>query len=631
VLDPDRAVVFEPWVAFQVTRHVANTRAGQDARISEDVRRRFGDRAPLWARGRTLGGYAHYPESGLDQDTVCDTIVAAALEAAVTGRSPGFATLNREQMAAAFTDGWAAGLRVPQYPLPDGDHRLVDSDGIRHSPLPTVERMRREATTWRMRSWDGQSDGDRLVDHYGHEIRWLADASTWAYYDGIGWSMAGAATQVLNRARRMVDALPHTEALGYEGAPEGGRTVPTAEDESPWAGFIRFVHGRRNQAAHDAMIKQAAGSNRVTVLRDAFDPDPWLLNVGNGVLDLRTAELRDRDPALLLMQRTPVAYDPAARCPAWETFLAEALCDADGRPDVEVHRYLQRAVGYTLTGRVDEHTMLIHYGRALDARRVFTDVLRALFGDYAQTVPRGTLTVRRNETSVPNDLARMVGKRLLVASEPANGGQLDDEMVTDIVGGQPVPARHMRAEWFEFRPVGKVHMFAEHMPTLTGGPEAAEKLHLIEWATLVSRARCKVLSRALSVELPGILAWAVGGALVWQQSGLEPPQAVRDRTAEHLFHGDVLAQWVDDRLDCTDVGVVTETRELYPDYAARAERAGEVPLSEKAFSIALVERHKLRRGQHSQTRRSAFFGVGFRADVHPDSGPLSVPRLRRVR
>src|SRR2546425_1193726 len=110
----------------------------------------------------------------------------------------------------------------------------------------------------------------------------------------------------------------------------------------------------------------------------AFDRDPWLLNVQTGTVDLRSGELHPHRREDLLTKLAPVVHDPVARCPRWERFLLEIM---DG--DETLVRYLQRVVGYTLSGDIRHHAFFLLYGTGANGKSTFLETLRALLGDYA--------------------------------------------------------------------------------------------------------------------------------------------------------------------------------------------------------------------------------------------------------
>lgn len=450
------------------------------------------------------------------------------------------------------------------------------------------------------RSWDDIGNAERLADHAGRQIRWVIDAEKWAVYTGTHWAIEGGATLVLGHVRTMLDALPTTEALEYDDTPRldgNGRPKPSIRED-----FLTFVGRQRFQTRMVAATVVARTIPRIQARMSQFDTDPMLLNCLNGVVDLRTGELVSHKPELMLLSIAGAPYVPDAKAPMWTQFLARVM------PEQERRDYLARVVGYTLTGSIDEQAIFVHHGSGANGKSVFMRVVRALAGTYGQSVPQSTLLAKSGE-GIPNDVARMVGKRLLITSETGAGKRLDDELVKRLTGGEEISARFMRGEYFEFTPVGKIHLMTNYLPNVGSGHGIARRLQDIGWdVTIPKEEQDKTLAeRIIAQELPGVLAWAVRGCLEWQQRGLDVPESVRQKTAEHIYDSDPLAQWLDERTD-RDESVSTETHELYVDYREWVEERGTRAMTEKSFVMALDERG-FTRGKDNRTRRSVINGI----------------------
>jgi len=467
------------------------------------------------------------------------------------------------------------------------------------------------------RSRDGLGNRDRLADHYGHELRYLADAEAWAYYDGVGWSTEGAKAAVLSRAQRTIEALPDTEARHYSGvtgARHEGEPDPTSkkddfDETSPRARFLRWVGGQRYHGKQMEMIAAATGLDSLRATRAEFERHPWLVNVGNGVLDLRADEVGSHDPALMLMHRTATPYHPDAGCSRW-TRLLERL-----QPDQEMRDYLRRVCGYTLTGHTSERAVFVHHGEAQDARRAFTRVLKAVMGTYAQTVPRATLTIARaGRGSIPIDVARMAGVRLL-APEAIPDGMLDETVVLALADGDDHSARNLREQFTDFTPVGKLHLAARWMPTTQDGLTLGSYLHGIAWDLSLPGSEAQdAAEQIIATELPGVLAWAVRGCLEWQRGGLQVPKSARDRTEDVVFHDDPVAQWLALRTEPTAADRCTTLGELFADWASWAAGGEIAPGEHNALSRRLGKFGYRRDRAKDKNRGAVVFGIALRAD-----------------
>jgi putative DNA primase/helicase len=494
-----------------------------------------------------------------------------------------FARLVPPQPAPApAASGWTAPVEPP-VPLP--------------SPMPA-------------REWDDIGNAERVIDRHGAEIRWLADIERWAYYDKGRWSLKAANTAVWTRIvdtiNRLDDEAPNYDDTPPEPDPESkSKTLPPSDREK----FLAWARKQRMRPKLAAAREVLQAYPAVHSTMEAFDQPEMLLNVANGIVDLTTGTLRAHNRSLYLMQQSPIAYDPHATCPMWEKFLADVM------PDPERRAYLARIVGYSLTACTGEQVMFIHHGDGQNGKGVFMRVVMALLGDYAQAVPASTLMAKHGDGGIPNDIARMVGKRLLSTSETGRtaegrGKPLDEELVKRLTGEDPVSARFLNAEFFEFKPVGKIHLATNHLPDVSGSHSMARRLQSIGWDVIVPPAKRVqgLAEKILAREAAGVLNWAIHGCLDWQARGLAVPEAVTAKTREHLAQSNPLATWLEEETDAVP-DAVTENSQLYGSYKAWAERAGvRYPMSLKAFTIRLQEQGYTQ-AKDPRTRRAVTRGL----------------------
>jgi putative DNA primase/helicase len=191
-----------------------------------------------------------------------------------------------------------------------------------------------------------------------------------------------------------------------------------------------------------SMVAIAGSLPEVALLPSDFDADPWLLNVENGILDLRNGTLRKQKPGDRITKMAPVSYDSEATAPIWERFLQRIF---DGRQDLVA--FMQRAVGYSLTGQTSEQVLFFLYGGGSNGKSTLLDVLLTLMGDYGQQAAPGLLVEKRNE-SHPTEVADLAGARLVVSTEVKPGRHLAEDLVKSLTGGDRVKARFMREDFF---------------------------------------------------------------------------------------------------------------------------------------------------------------------------------------
>ncbi|MFJ8555280.1 phage/plasmid primase, P4 family [Streptomyces sp. NPDC093676] len=456
------------------------------------------------------------------------------------------------------------------------------------------------------RDWDDLGNAERVIDRYGSEIRWLADIERWAYYAAGRWTLKGANTGVWTRVVDTVNQLDD-EAPNYSGEPvidDKGKEGASQRDQ-----FLAWSRKQRMRPKLAAAREVLQAYPAVHSTMDAFDKPEMLLNVANGIVDLTTGQLQAHDRGLYLMQQSPICYQPDATCPMWDDFLASVM------PDEERRAYLARVVGYSLTGATSEQVMFIHHGEGQNGKGVFMRVTMALLGDYAQAVPGSTLMAKHNDGGIPNDIARMVGKRLLSTSETGRNGEgrgkkLDEELVKRLTGEDVISARFLNAEFFDFRPVGKIHLATNHLPDVSGSHSMARRLQDIGWDVIVPPAKRipKLDEKIIAREAAGVLNWAIRGCLDWQKQGLAVPESVKAKTREHIAQSNPLATWLEEKTDEVP-DAVTENSQLYESYTKWADKAGiRQPLSMKAFTTHLQEKG-YPQGKDSRTRRATTLGL----------------------
>jgi len=333
-------------------------------------------------------------------------------------------------------------------------------------------------------------------------------------------------------------------------------------------------------AATVAAVERIARSDRHHARRaEDFDADPWSLNTPAGVVDLRTGETRKHRRDDLHTKVTAVA--PGGPCPRWLRFLLQI-----SQGDKALVRYLQRFIGYTLTGSTREHVFVFLRGPGGNGKGVLMSTVAAVLGDYA-TVAMGDIVVQGRNDQHPTHLAALRGARMIQVSEIEQGAPWAEARLKALVAGDRIAARVMHGNPFEFQPTGKFWIAGNHSPVLKNpDPAMRRRLHLVP-LTYVPATPDTDLAKRLKAELPGILAWAIRGCLAWQRDGLQPPAVVADASAEYFSEQDSVATWLAERCDRRDVFATALARHLYTDWKVWTAARGEAAGTEKRFSEAL--------------------------------------------
>jgi putative DNA primase/helicase len=325
----------------------------------------------------------------------------------------------------------------------------------------------------------------------------------------------------------------------------------------------------------------------IPVVPDNLDADHWLLNVKNGTLDLKTGKVRPHQREDLVTKLVPAAFDPEAKCPHWLRFLDRVL---DG--DQELVGYLQRVVGYALTGSTREQCFFFLYGTGANGKSTFLDVVRELMGDYGQHMPTEALLTKSYASSGPTpEIARLKGVRYATAVEADAGRHLAESLIKQMTGGEPLAARFNRADTFEFIPTHKLFLAANHKPEIRGTDHAIwRRVHTIPFTvTIPDEEKDPDLPKKLKAELAGILAWAVRGCQAWQSHGMQVPSAVRLATQEYRSEMDILGDFFEQRCFVSNC-LRIRTSLLYETYESWCQEEHRDPVKHRTFSMRLKER-----------------------------------------
>jgi len=430
----------------------------------------------------------------------------------------------------------------------------------------------------------------RLVARHGQGLRRCHPWGMWLAWDGRRWQRDDSG-EVFRRGKDVVRAI-YAEASA-------------CADEEQRKALAKHAAKCEADGKVRAMLSMAESEPELVVRPEDFDRNPWLLTVGNGTIDLRTGMLRAHQHEDLITKLAPVISDPEATAPTWERFLRRIFAD-----NLEMIAFLQRAVGYSLTGSTREQAWFLLHGPGANGKTTFLRVMTDLLGEYAAWTPTQTLLAKRGE-HVENDLARLRGARLVAAVEAEGGRRLAEALVKQLTGGDAVTARFLYGEYFEFVPTFKLWFGTNHKPEIRGTDHAVwRRIRLIPFTVTIPEAeQDRELPEKLRTEFPGILSWAVQGCLQWQQQGLGVPEPVRKATADYREAMDIIGAFLDECC-AVDPEARAGATDLYQAYVKWCEEGKERPESQQRFGEALTERgYPVDPKRHPVTKRKLRLGL----------------------
>jgi putative DNA primase/helicase len=391
-------------------------------------------------------------------------------------------------------------------------------------------------------------------------------------------------------------------------------SLETIQGEAERKAFLAHIKRSLSMHALEAMVKSARSEPGMAVTPDMFDRDPWLLNVQNGTLDLRTGTLWPHDRADLLTKMCPVAYDDTAECPRWRKFLAEIYAE-----DQDLINFVQKATGYTLTGITREQALFILHGSGCNGKSTQLNVMKAMLGEgeYAMKTNLRAFseaTSHRQPSSVEYYIAQLHNVRLAYASEGEEGAKFSEGLIKDVTGGEPIAGRHPYGRPFTFQPLFKLWFGTNHEPLIKGtDPAIWRRPRKIPYTVNFEDRKDESLYEKLIAELPGILRWAVKGCLLWQTNDLKSPKAVKDATDNYRRAMDVIGPFLDECCLLKD-GLKVESTMLYQAYVKWCAENGEQALSQRKLAERLKERGLRNDTRSPTTDRIQWSGIGLRAE-----------------
>jgi P4 family phage/plasmid primase-like protien len=425
-------------------------------------------------------------------------------------------------------------------------------------------------------------NGRRLAARFGADLRYSAEFKQWLYWDGRRWRPDLGDLKVTEMAKRTARRiLRESERNGM--------------DDGVKKAIIE--HGRKSEKAERvrAMIHMARSEPGVPVAAAELDRDPYVFNVLNGTLDLRTGVLAPHRREDLLTKLAPVRFDSAAKAPRWESFVSQIMAG-----NASLVGFLRRHAGYALTALVQDHGIAIFHGEGSNGKSTYVRALQRVWGrEYSRSAPAEMLMVRKNEAH-SSERVILVGTRLVTCVEVDEGARLAEALLKQLTGDDRLSARRLYGEAFDFDPSHKIVACVNHRPVIRGSDHAIWRRIWLVPFDVTFKNPDRGLGAALAAEASGILNWALQGCREYLAEGLNPPPEVLAAMADYRSAMDQVGRFLEDRCDRLD-GAFTTARALYDAYVAWCAESGETPFRTTGFGTRLGD-HGLRATRTSVAR-----------------------------
>ena len=427
------------------------------------------------------------------------------------------------------------------------------------------------------RSYDDTGNAERVIDRYGDVIRYSYITKKFYVYNGVVWEEDNTGT-----IRTLIDAMINDMKN------EKVVTSEDIEEEDAIANLQKHIKSSRSNRSKKNIEDEL--KHNVAVLPDEFDNNDMLLNAANGYLDLSSGELLDHNKEEMFSKVTTSEYTDNATPDTWISFLNDIF-----NYDKEIIRYVQKALGYSLTGSTREQVMFILHGAGRNGKSLFVETISEILGTYSDNMRADSLMVKTNG-GVNNDIAKLQGSRFITSSEPNEGFRFDEGLIKQMTGGDTVTARFLYGEEFNFKPKFKIWITTNHKPIIRGTDDGIwRRMILIPFKVQIPEHKVdKDLKYKLLREAPAILDWMIEGCLTWQREGLRMPQSILKASEHYRNEMDVIEYFVSEECERGEDYEV-KAKDVFDIYKTWADETGEYKMGQRKFGMKMKEKYEAKR------------------------------------
>jgi len=409
-------------------------------------------------------------------------------------------------------------------------------------------------------------NAQRFFDEYCSIIRYSYYRKKWYYWNGKQW---------------LVDDVGKVKSLADNIINKIKREAAREQDEDTQKALFKWATKTASSKAKESMIKECQHLEGIPVTPDEFDACPDYLNCQNGVVNLKNGEFLKHDPELMITKSCLAEYTTEGEPVMWLKFLDDITMG-----DKSLQEYIQRCVGYSLTGSNKEQCAYFLYGIGNNGKSTFLDTLADLFGGYAMNAQPDTIMIKKRDNGANTDIARLKSARFVTVEEPTEGVRLNEGLLKQLTGGSKVTARHLYGEEFEYLPEFKIWCATNHKPVIRGTDIGIwRRIKLIPFNANIPKEKVdKNLRYKLRSEFPQILRWAVEGAIKWYAEGMPESDVVKQAVAEYKNEMDLLASFIEEclRIDHEN-GTDLRAADLFQLYSKWAKANNEYEMTSKKF------------------------------------------------
>ena len=428
----------------------------------------------------------------------------------------------------------------------------------------------------------------RLIRLHGKDLRYIVRLREWFVWNSTRWE-PDTSGEVMRRAKDTVRSI-------Y-------REAAACNDAIERQALASFASRCESSSRIESMIKLAWSEPGIAIQPGMMDADPWLFNVPNGTIDLRTGRLRPHRREDYITKMGGCEYQEGVASGIWDKFIDRIM-----HKDVGLIAYLRRCIGYSMTGSVREQKLFMPHGGGANGKSTALNAIREVMGDYATPAARDLLLVKPNDNH-PTAIADLDGVRMVLGSETDEGRRLAESLVKQLTGGDAMKARKMHKDYYFYSPIFKLWLAVNHLPLVRGTDYAIwRRIQRIPFTvTIPESEQDKDLPIKLRDEFSGILNWCLQGCREWQEQGIDTPTTVTVATDEYRADMDIIGSFIESMCMNGDASATCSKRHFYEAYKTWSEESGEEAMSQRLVSYKLTER-----GISSNRSKSVHYWVGIK-------------------
>jgi len=408
-------------------------------------------------------------------------------------------------------------------------------------------------------------NADLIVSTSYNKIRYIQGMG-WYVWNKSFWENDSDDANVIMLATDLMASM-RSDALAESKQPGQSKV---AAKKAHWAQLSL------NQGKLKAAIALASARERIRIEPDDLDSQEYLhlLNTPNALVNLRNGKVVENSPSFYITHQTKINYDPKAECPFWLNTLDLAFAG-----NKKLINYMQRAVGYSITGSVSEQCLFICWGEdGNNGKSTILEMILKIIGSYGQMSDADIFVTKDKNNLVNSSLAQLPGTRFVTINEADEGQKFNEALIKQITGGDSLQACKKFKEPFYYTPQFKLWLRTNEKPIVRGISTAIwRRLKLIPFETPIpadKRLNRDLVDKKLMEEAEGILNWAVKGAVQWFKHGLQDPAEVTAATNDYRSEMDIVAQFLE---ECTvqDPEYAVERHVLYKAYVGWSKENGQ--------------------------------------------------------